>query len=220
MHGQKIPPAFRTEHAQSWHIKNRAEKNWELADSREKKQPTNQILVKHKQTFWKWHPVKWKQLFVYRVDLTKTIQEFNRAVPPTTTTSKNITNNNKISTKSIRRCFEIDTKKYLYWNLSLTKSQVFSLQLYQKKRLRYRCFPFKLLRTRFFVEHLRTTASARAQDSTKKGPNSNDISKVYCPKRFVACFLRSTYSRFVEFRIGTYNKFFSCSIIFPAEFLV
>ena len=42
--GQKIPPDFRTEHAQSWHLKNRKmireKKSWEfstfLADSREK----------------------------------------------------------------------------------------------------------------------------------------------------------------------------------------
>ena len=50
--GQKIPPDFRNEHAQSWNLKNRAEKDerkksWEfstfLADSREKKLSTNQI---------------------------------------------------------------------------------------------------------------------------------------------------------------------------------
>ena len=42
--GQKIPPDFRAEHGQSWHLKNRTEKDkkksWEfptfLADSREK----------------------------------------------------------------------------------------------------------------------------------------------------------------------------------------
>ena len=42
-----------------------------------------------------------------------------------------------------------------------------------KKRLRNRCFPVKLLRRRFSVEYLRTTASGRAQDFTKNGPNSN-----------------------------------------------
>ena len=39
----------------------------------------------------------------------------------------------------------------------------------------------------------------------------NDISKAYYQKGFVICFLRSTYGRFMEFLIETYNKGFSCS---------
>ena len=39
----------------------------------------------------------------------------------------------------------------------------------------------------------------------------NDIFKAYYQKGFVICFLRSTYSRFMEFLIGTYNKVFSFS---------
>ena len=39
----------------------------------------------------------------------------------------------------------------------------------------------------------------------------NDISKAYYKKGFVICFLRSTYGRFMEFLIETYNKGFSCS---------
>ena len=49
---------------------------------------------------------------------------------------------------------------------------------------------------RFFIEHLRTTASGRAQDFTKNGPNSNssnDISKRYYQNGLVIYFLRSTY---------------------------
>ena len=42
-----------------------------------------------------------------------------------------------------------------------------------KKRLRHMCFSVKLLRTRFFIEHLRTATSGRAQDFTKNGPSSN-----------------------------------------------
>ena len=37
-----------------------------------------------------------------------------------------------------------------------------------KKRLRHWCFPLKLLRTCFFIEHLWTTASGRAQGFTKR----------------------------------------------------
>ena len=46
------------------------------------------------------------------------------------------------------------------------------LAVLSEKRLRHRCFPVKLLRTRFFIEHLQTTASERAQD-LKNGLNSN-----------------------------------------------
>ena len=82
-----------------------------------------------------------------------------------------------------------------------------------KKRLRHRRFPVKLLGTYFFIEHLRTTASGRAQDFTKNGQIAipNDISKGYYQNGFVICFLRSTYGRFMEFLIETYNKGFSCS---------
>ena len=37
---------------------------------------------------------------------------------------------------------------------------------------------------------------------------SNDISKAYYQKGFVICFLISTYGRFMEFLIETYNKVF------------
>ena len=36
----------------------------------------------------------------------------------------------------------------------------------------------------------------------------NDISKAYYQKGFVICFLISTYGRFMEFLIETYNKVF------------
>ena len=60
--GQKIPPEFRTEYVQSWHLKNRAEKDERTKKLRifnylgrflRKKLSTNQILVKRKQRFWK-----------------------------------------------------------------------------------------------------------------------------------------------------------------------
>ena len=43
------------------------------------------------------------------------------------------------------------------------------------------------------------TASERAQDLPKAVPIAipNDISKAYYQKRFLICFLRSTYGRFV-----------------------
>ena len=65
-------------------------------------------------------------------------------------------------------------------------------------------------RTRFFIEHLRMIAFRRAQDFTKNGPNSNsnEISKAYYQKGFVICFLRSAYSRFMDFLIETYKQRF------------
>ena len=75
--------------------------------------------------------------------------------PATTTASKKY---QPIITKyqpiQIRRCFEIQMKSLF-------------------KRPRHRCFPVKLLRTRLFIEHLQMTASGRAQDFTKNGPNGN-----------------------------------------------
>ena len=46
-----------------------------------------------------------------------------------------------------------------------------------KKRTRHRCFPVKLLRTHFSMEHLRTTASGRAQDFTVPVVMPSDICK-------------------------------------------
>ena len=88
-----------------------------------------------------------------------------------------------------------------------------------KKRLQHKCFLVKLLRTRFLMiisgrllpeGHnilLKTLATAI----------SNDISEAYYQKGFVIYFLRSTYSRFMEFFTETYNKGFSCSWIFSAS---
>ena len=65
-------------------------------------------------------------------------------------------------------------------------------------------------RTRFFIEHLRTIAFRKAQDFTKNGPNSNsnEISKAYYQKGFLICFLRSAYSRLMDFLIETYKQRF------------
>ena len=71
-------------------------------------------------------------------------------------------------------------------------------------------FSGEIIKNTFFIEHLWTTASGRAQDFTENGP-PNDISKVYYQKVSVICFLRSAYGRFMEFLIETLNKGFSCS---------
>ena len=54
------------------------------------------------------------------------------------------------------------------WSLLGLQSSTLS-----KKRLWHRCFSMKLLRTRLFIEHLRTTTSETAQDFTKNGPKNN-----------------------------------------------
>ena len=115
-------------------------------------------------------------------------QEFNMAAPPTTAASKKYQpTTSKHQAIHIRSCFEIYTRKDLRWSLFLIKFQVFSQQLYQK-RTPTEVFSCEINKNTFFVEHLRKTASGRAQDFTKNGPSSNslwyDISKAYFKKSF------------------------------------
>ena len=88
-----------------------------------------------------------------------------------------------------------------------------------KKRLRHRFFPVKLLRTRFLSNTSGRLLLEEHEILLKTVPISipSDISKAYYQKRFVICFLRSTYGRFVEVLIETYNKGFSYSWIFSAS---
>ena len=139
------------------------------------------------------------------------------AVPTTTIASKKYqVTTTKYQTIHIS-CFKIYTEKDLCWSLFLIKFQVFSLQL-NKKRLRHRRFPVKLLWTRFFIEHLGHLLLEEHKILLKPVPIAipNYITKSYYQDGFVICFLRSTYRRFMEFLIETYNRRFSCSWIFSA----
>ena len=81
--GQKIPPDFRTEHAQSWHLINRTEKverkkklrifNFLGGFSRKKiinQSNLSKTLNKHSE---KWQSTTWKKLFFFPLGLTKTL---------------------------------------------------------------------------------------------------------------------------------------------------
>ena len=144
--GQKISPDFRTEHAQLWHLKNRAEKDerkkvenfqlsWRILEKK------NYQPIKFKQNANKhserWRPTTWKQLFAHPMWLTKPLSGIEYGC---TTKNNNIkklsTNNNKISSNSHQKMLpniqgQIYTRKDLCWCLFLIKLQVFSLQLYQ-----------------------------------------------------------------------------------------
>ena len=72
-------------------------------------------------------------------------------------------NNNKISSDSSQVFQNIHRKrsvlKFIFNKVSGIQPAAFTI-----KRVRHK---------RFFIEHLRTTASGRAQDFTKNGPNSS-----------------------------------------------
>ena len=78
------------------------------------------------------------------------------------------TSKKKISTNSSQKVFQKFLKKR-----PVPTCQVFSLQPYQKKDIPRQVFSCEIIKNTFFVEQLRTTVSGRAQDLTKKGPNSN-----------------------------------------------
>ena len=84
------------------------------------------------------------------------------AAPTKTTSKKYQPPTTKYQPIHIRRYFEIYTGK------DLCKVSGLQHAALSKKRLGHRCFPLKLLRTRFFVEHLWTTTSGRAQEFTRK----------------------------------------------------
>ena len=127
---------------------------------------------------------------------------------PSTTTAAN---NNKISSSSHQKIFLNMHRKRSMLKSLFTKISGLQPGALSKKRLQHISFPVKLLRTRFFIEQLTILLK------TVPVAIPNDICKVYHQKGFVICFLRSTYERFMEFLIETYNKGFSCSWIFSAS---
>ena len=82
------------------------------------------------------------------------------------------TNNSKISSNSHQVFQNIHRKKSALKSLFNKVSGLQPAAL-SKKRLQHRGFLVKLLGTHFFIEHLRTIASERAQDFTKNSLNSN-----------------------------------------------
>ena len=82
------------------------------------------------------------------------------------------TTNIKISISSHQKVFRnIHRKRPVLKSLSLIKLQVFSLQLYQKKKTPTQVFKCEINENTFFC---RAPASGRTHDCTKYGPNSNN----------------------------------------------
>ena len=124
-----------------------------------KKLSTNQIHVKRNETFWKMVADNVKTAF----RLPSWVNLISNLIwqhHPQQQHQKLSTNNNKILRNWHQ---EVYTEKDLRP----------SACSFIKKRLRHRRFPVKLLGTRFYIEHLRTTASGREQDFTKNGPCNN-----------------------------------------------
>ena len=144
-------------------------------------------------------------------------QEFNMATPTTTASKKYQPITTKYQAIHIR-CFKIYTGKDLCWSLFLIKFQVFSLQLYQKKDSDTGVFLWNYYEHVFLSNTSGRLLLEELKILLKTAPIAipNDISKAYYQKGFVICFLRSTYGRYMEFLMETYNKGFSCSWIFSA----
>ena len=83
------------------------------------------------------------------------------AAPPATTVSTNYqpATTTKYQTIHIKRFFEIYFRKGRVLKSLFNKVSGLQPAALAKKRLRHSCFPVKLLRIRFFIEHLRMTAS-------------------------------------------------------------
>ena len=87
---------------------------------------------------------------------------------------------NQQQQQNIKQLTSEDVSKYTQEKTFLIKlkslfNNVSSLEpaAWSNGRLRHRCFPAKLLRTRFFIEHFQTSASGRAQNFTKRAPSNN-----------------------------------------------
>ena len=92
-----------------------------------------------------WKSTTWKQLSVYPVELTKTLQEFDMAAPTTTTASKKYQPaRRKYQPIQVRRCFKNSWRKDLCRRVRSS-----ACSLIKKKTSRDSYFPAKLLRTRF-----------------------------------------------------------------------
>ena len=102
-------------------------------------------------------------------------------------------NNNKISTNSHQKVFRnIHSKRpvlrYLFNKVSGLQPAALSM-----KRIQYRCFLVKLLRTRFLSNISGRLLQEEHKILLKTVPNAipNDISEAFnCQKGFVICFLR------------------------------
>ena len=115
-----------------------------------------------------WKSTTWKQLSVYPVGLTKTLQEFNMAASTTKTASKKYQPaRRKYQPIQVWKCFKISWRKDLCRRV---RSSACSLY---KKDIRRQVFSCEIIKNTFFIEKRWTTVSERAQDLTKKGPNSN-----------------------------------------------
>ena len=129
--------------------KDERKKSWEFstffADSHKKNDQTiifKPNVNKHSQI---WKSTTWKQLSVYPVELTKTLQEFDMAAPTTTTASKKYQPaRRKYQPIQVRRCFKNSWRKDLCRRVRSS-----ACSLIKKKTSRDRYFPAKLLRTRF-----------------------------------------------------------------------
>ena len=163
----------------------------------------------------------WKQLFIYPVGVNKDFiknlvwQHHHQQQLEKISTNKN----NKISINSYQKVFrDIYRKRHVLRSLF---SKVSGLQpaALSKERLRHRCFHTKLLRTRYFIEHLGRLFLEEHKILLKTVPIAipNDISEVYYQEGFVICFLRETYCRFMDFLIETYKKKFSLFLNFSCS---
>ena len=128
-------------------------------------------------------------------------------------------NNSKISTNSHQKVSRNIHSKIPVLKSSFNKVTGLQPAALSIKRLQYRCFLVKLLRARFLSNTSGRLLLEQHKILLKMVPIAipNYICKAHYQKWFVICFLRSTYGRFMEFLIETYNKGFSCSWIFSAS---
>ena len=94
------------------------------------------------------------------------------AAPTTRTVSKNINQQQQNIKQFTSGVSKYTQEKSALKSLFNTVSGLQPAAL-SKKRLQHRGFLGKLLGTHFFIEHVRTIASGRAQDFTKNSLNSN-----------------------------------------------
>ena len=82
------------------------------------------------------------------------------------TASKKYQSTTKYQPIQIRRCFE-SAKVSCYLRFRDSASSFIKIET------RARMFSCEIIKSTFFIEHIRATASGRAQDFIKNGPNSN-----------------------------------------------
>ena len=132
--------------------------------------------------------------------LKKTLSGIQYDITSNNSIKKISSSNNKISTNSHQLFQNIHRKRSVLKSLFNKVSGLQPAAL-STKRLWHRRFAVKLLRTRFFIEHLRTTTSGRFLEEPKILLKTfsiaipNDIPKGCYQNGFIICFLRSTYGR-------------------------